>query len=314
MKKINLLLCITFIVILLVGCGENKAFADTTDVIDTVKDPEAQQQESPYTYKLLEFGETDSVSIDGQTFDYDYINTVLLESINNKLYFYDRDDSLYLFSNSNLLLGKSIEYDLYYVHNTDEWYYEHMIYVVFANESYPLKENEVYELGYSITAKGMSHELYSMKPAIYDSNYGSNINNSSYQFLGKFNMEFNGIAQPEFDEISDDQCKAIDSGVKSFMETDNTILEPGTYSVYVRGFYQADSSANIFFVHENGDTYYGILWGANKAISESDSPTIPYRVSKYEEAVGAFEDYMELIKEHSVFYGIYEKPVVTSID
>ena len=289
--------------ILFVGCDENKISADTTDIIDTAKTPEVQLNENPYTYNLVELGEEDHISIDGQTFGLDYINKVLLEAINNKLYFNNSDDSLYLFSNSKLFLGKSIEYDLYYVHSTSYLDCEHMIYAVFPNESYPLKNTEVYELGYSITAKGMSHELHSMRAVLYGI-YGDL---QTYQYLGKFNVTIESISKPKFDKISDNQCNAIDSGVKMWMELENTILEPGTYEVYVRGFYQADSVANIFFVHENGDLYSGFLWGANNVIPDTDEPTIPYRVSKCEEITGSTEEYMKFIKEHSAFYGVYEK-------
>ena len=307
MKRIKLFFCIILIVVLFVGCGGNKTPADTTNVIDATKSPETQLQEEPYTYTPVEFGDVDHISIGGQTFDLDYINKVLLEAINNELYFYDNNESLYLFDNSELLLRKSIEYDLYYVHSTSPWDDEHMLYVVFPNEPYPFREDKVYEVGYPITSKGMSHILSLMRGVIYDINYGSNSNDTSYQFLGRFNMKINSITQPEFDDISDNQCKAIDSGVKWFMETDNTVLELGEYEVYVRGFYQSDSSASIFFIHENGDLYSGHLWAANNVISDSDEPTIPYRVSKYEEFEAFYDEYTELIKENSVFHGIYEK-------
>lgn len=306
-KSVLIILFIAIIIaVLLVGCGGNKIPADTTDTIDAVKTPEIQVQEELITYNLVEAGEIDHIIIDGQTFDLDYINTVLTEAINNELYFYDNEDALYLFSNSKLLLGKSIEYDLYYVHYTRALDREHMIYAVFPNETYPLRDDEVYELGYPVTTKGMSHEVYSMRPVLYDPDYG-NSDKATYQFLGKFNMKINGISKPQYDEISDNQRKAIDSGVKEWMEIDSSILEPGTYEVYVRGFYQADSSANIFFIHENGNLYSGYLWSGNGFISESDEPTIPYRVGRYEESAGSYEEYMELIKENSVFYGIYEK-------
>jgi len=254
MKRIILFFHIILIAVLFVGCGDNTISTDTTDTIDTVETPEIQVQEDLLTYNLVEAGEIDHIFIDGQTFDFDFINKVLTKAINNELYFYDNEDSLYLFSNSKLLLGKSIEYDLYYVHYTHSLNCEHMIYAVFPNETYPLRDDEVYELGYPVTTKGMSHEKYSMRPVLYDTDYG-NSDKATYQFLGKYNMKINGISKPQYDEISDNQRKAVDSGVKKWMEIDSSILEPGTYEVYVRGFYQADSSANIFFIHESFFAY-----------------------------------------------------------
>lgn len=310
MRNIKFIVSILLSLFLFAGC--------TSDPIVEPDPSETVESQTMYnSYAIIEGGEANSVVIDGQTLSVDHINKVLLESINNELYMYaarDILDSPYLFNNPTSILGKQLEYDLYYVQSSPH-FHEHMIYVVFPNEIYPLKDTEVYEFGYSISAKGMSHVYYSMSSTVYDDSYGKSTDSTSHQYLGKFSMVINNITKPEYDEISDIQCAAIDSGVKQWMESDKTYLEPGTYTVYVYGFYKADSSATIYFIHENGSIYSGFIWTLT-GVSENGDPVSPYRIGKFEESSHYHNKFIELVKEQAVFQGIYEKttplyPIIT---
>ena len=298
MRNIKSIFSILLSLILFAGC--------TSDLLVEQSSPETVEAETKsVSYAIIEHGGANDVVVDGHTFSVDYINTVLLEAINNGLYYSVQEGSLYLFNNPTLILGKQLEYDMYYVRSSRH-FHEHMIYIIFPNEIYPSKDTGVYEFGYSISSKGMSHVSYSMGPVVYDDNYGKSTDTKSFQYLGKFSMVINTITKPEYDEISDIQCMAIDSGIKQWMESDGTYLEPGTYTVYVCGFYKADSNATIYFLHENGSLYSGFIWTLT-GISEDGEPVTPYRIGKLEGSLDYQNEYIKLVKEQAVFQCSYEK-------
>lgn len=298
MRNIKSIFSILLSLILFAGC--------TSDLLIEQSSPETVEAETKaVSYAIIEHGGANDVVVDGHTFSVDYINTVLLEAINNGLYYSVQEGSLYLFNNPTLILGKQLEYDLYFVQSSRP-VLEHMIYVVFPNEIYPFTDTDVYEFGYSITSKGMSHVPYSMSGVAYDDSYGKSVDTKTYQYLGKYSMVINNITKPKYDEISDIQCMAIDSGIKQWMESDGTYLEPGTYTVYVCGFYKADSNATIYFLHENGSLYSGFIWTLT-GISEDGEPVTPYRIGKLEGSIDYQNEYIKLVKEQAVFQCSYEK-------
>ena len=288
MRVLKTLLTFILAMSLLSGC---------LDASNTAGDTSALSHESEAIDEGL-------VTVNGRSFSIEEINAGIKDMFNCRLYHHNYDNTLsYILLNKDVILGKDVEYDLYYLPPNS--FIGPQIYFVLNNIEHPLSSEEeplVYSFGISITEWGLQPQ-----PSLGGSsppNKDRKLNNKDAVYLGSYTMRIDEIVKPPFEIMDDEWTENVESAIRLYMDNSVT-LAPGSYHVYVDRFFKSDDHSEVFFEHENGNIYFAVynsihfimedypanlsnvsLWGMSMTLGQD----------YYEKYSGYMKEYFGIIK------------------
>lgn len=246
MTRLNILFTILIVGLLLCSCQQKN------------------RQEPTFSTTIPTVVAEPSITLDGVEFTVEQINAQLIETLNTDLYYTGTlSDSQNVFHNSDLILNRTIEYDLYF-RPTGEFESYPKIFIAITNLDHPLSTDTTpmrYEFGIDLTPLGLRSTFSYSGHTAQSSDY--NFLREDTVFLGSYSMCITEITQPVHEDMSTEWkektkaelCLYIEESADSVFE--GKPLPNGKYYVYVQGFSESDQDACVFFEHEDGKVYWG---------------------------------------------------------
>ena len=213
------------------------------------------------------------VNINGRSFSVEEINEGIKDTFNCQLYYEGHDSSSnYITSNTDVILHKNIEYDLYfdpyYNHGENPYVFPKKVYIVITNMLHPLsteKDFLLYSFGVDITDLGVRSDF------CYEGHEPQNepfiVYGKAPIHLGRYSMRIDEIVKPQFETMDTTWIENTKSEIRMYMDKNDfhqgapdENLAPGNYNVYVQKFFKSDGDSLIIFEHEDGSVYRGFYY------------------------------------------------------
>jgi hypothetical protein len=253
---------------------------------------------------------SDTVVVGDRVFTIDEINAGIKETFNNRLYLTGYAG---LCSTEDLLY-KDIEYELYFKpddgSNRNTKYYwldAPAIYLAITNIQHPrLTEagsTQFYMLGIHIDEKGLQSGF---NFATSGPKQGEGFfSNCAVVYLGSYTMRIDGLERPQYEAMDAEWVERTEDAIRLYMDYDYSnpnikkLLGPGSYQVYVKGFFKGDTNSTIIFVHEDGPMYIGSYRYVREG--SGDRPANLHKVSPVEDPGNErFQAYLEKVRLDAV--------------
>ena len=233
MKNSRIIIVCLCVVFVLIGCNNT---SEQKDINETVP--------------------AGSVTVNDRSFALKDINDGVKVVFNNALYYFPQEYKPFL--------NQSIEYDLFFLRQTNDNSYSR-IYIVITNMEHPLSNKQspkLYRFGILITEKGM-------QSVFYEESYISSLKKCNTRvpegadYLGHYTMHIDEIIQPTYEIMTDQWKHKAENAIRLYMDKNDFYsgsdknLPIGKYNVYIQGFSESDTDSRIVFEHENGQIYLG---------------------------------------------------------
>lgn len=255
MKCLKFLLILTLLMALLSGCQNH---------MDTTKDNGSD---------LL----VNSVIADGRRFTTTEINADIKNTFNSVLYYRgDHDAGEYLESNKKLVLGKDLDYELYFESNSnrglDAIIDPPQVHLLITNVRYPYSPDGSqggYDFSIEVTKWGLRSDFYTSGGPTSREEFSGWAKEDGWIYLGSHTMHLDKITKPHEETMSEkwkeDTKKEIQMYINKFYGTKSADLapddlSPGNYHIYVQKFSKSDADSTIIFENENGKVYTGFYY------------------------------------------------------
>ena len=261
----------------------------------------------------------DFLTVNGKEFSVEQINKGIKTTVNNVLYYHGNNfDSDYLLFNTDLLLGKCLEYELYFSPDaTTETVGNNgmaIVYFVITNVEHRLStpdDPKLYAFGIEICEYGLCSDFYYQ--GYVPKGKTHQLAEGGAVYLGSYSMCLNEVLQPAHEEMSDEWQKQAEEALKLYMDKNDlgadpeNHLQPGKYTIYIEGFSQSDNHSTVIFEHENGSVYSGsyrfvhhITDGSpanlNKVLLVENCDADPYQI------------YLERVRSNATLVMVYRLP------
>ena len=334
MKRIFIILICVLLLISTYGCGNGQnTSADTTNndtsqstepptssnepsVSDTNEDTVAPENDRDETIDIAGIGYTVNELVD-----------MLTTNFNNMLFFQGEYVGKHIHTNSNLILGKEIEY-LFYL--TEEYqiysgtkYYLSMV-ITNVSGLPDILDDQFYLYEFEVNERGIASKQHSSYSVAKDDKLAKKasfmIYGFNYTYLGEYTLCLEEIEVPSYGEKSDEWKSYAVPALKSSLAEPNGMaksLPPGTYDVYVRNFNPADDSTYILIIREDGLVYEGYYYYPN-AINANGKASLNKICPAYTDENGEYSEgtliCFEKIKETAALHFVFEKTTDVTVD
>jgi len=243
------------------------------------------------------------ITAKGKEYSIEDIQRGILKAFHTEFY-YASDDNLHL--NRKLILSKTLTYDLVFV---DDQFLPYVLLIV-NNLEHPLstEEKPLYSFGIAFSEQGMEEKFYT---------YGTTSSNTlAYMtedrdevYLGSYSLHINEIAKPQHEQMSNEWKKQAEAAIQRYMEKNDFYsekeknLEPGKYSVYIKGFSKGDIDSIIVFEHENGNIYQGFYYFVHSISTEL--PADLNHVEFVANSSGSYKEWVDKVRESPALHMEY---------
>lgn len=248
-----------------------------------------------------------NITVGERSFSVEEINAGIKDTFNNVLYYHGDDDaSNYLTFNKNIILHKSLEYDLYF-DSTGYINASPIVYMVITNIQHPLSTIEkplLYQFGIIITEYDLHSDFYYQGHGATNNSHEFTNNNVTH--LGSYTMCIDEIVKPQYETLDSEWLARSSKEIQLYMDNNtDKILAPGHYHIYVQKFFKSDKDSIIIFENKNGDIYTGFYYSVHGISGEN--PAALNKVRLVEDAAAEpFKSYISKVKSDPAVSVEYE--------
>lgn len=299
MKILHLLSIFLVLQLMLSGCQNTHGAEETGNTNMYESHKPSGTQNSPNI----------SITVGERTYSLNELNEEIEETFNTKLYYHGScAESLYFTSNASLILGKPVEYDLYYASgNIASVDNNPIIYLVITNLEHPLSTEEVplqYVFGIKVTEQGMQSDFYMQGHIPKEENGG--YYKETYKYLGNSSMCITEIVPPSHEVMSDEWKESVKASLRIYMDKNDfssikeNNLPLGNYCVYIEGFSAADVDSKVIFEHEDGRIYRGEYYFVHHPDGKTAADLNKVELAEYLQE-SECRDYMKKLRQNAAF-------------
>ena len=284
------------LLIAMTACRRNVPGATVASTGDTQKTAPSNAETNPPSMQI-------KITAKGREYAIEEIRQGILKAFHTEFY-YAGNDALHL--NRNLILNKTLTYDLVFV---EDQFLPYVLLIV-NNLEHPLstEEEPLYSFGIAFSEQGMEEKFYT---------YGTAASNTlAYMtedrdevYLGSYSLRVSEIAKPQHEQMSEEWKQRAEAAIQLYMDKNDFYsekeknLEPGKYQVYIKGFSKGDVDSIIIFEHENGNVYQGFYYFVH-GISEAQPADLNH-VELVADPSDGYGQWLEKVREGAALHMEY---------